>query len=324
MIKTGQGSLIIGGGVILSGELNFTDGELQIASGVLAQPGRDVTIGNGSNLVTSGIVQRRVHAVGPLSRITAVGTTTIGDVTIADGFNFSGIVDVGPYVVGLVDADQAELFSALLDVGTLWSVNGISLSGQLLGHGTITGNLAMEDGSEYACELSSPGSADKVTVTGQLDLGSTGNSLMLDWLPGGNASSKFGGVYEVVQYGSLVGEFEVVDSGNIGNVYLDKIDHLTDNKITVALHELIDGDVNLDGLVDSQDFGSLKAHFGETVVVAHVIEVRMGVDHNHRQVSQPLDLRLDVADAHPGVYQSGAFGSQHEIRDHFLNMVWFQ
>jgi len=115
-----------------------------------------------------------------LSQITANGPTAIGVLGSTDGFNFAGVVGVGEHLVGLLDADKAELATALMGGGTLSSLNGIGLSGTVYGHGTINGNFTNSgavvgtgDGITMTGVVDGTGSLSNVKITGLLRAGAS-------------------------------------------------------------------------------------------------------------------------------------------------------
>ena len=69
-------------------------------------------------------------------------------------------------------------------------------------------------------------------------------------------------------------------------------------------------------------FGQVKQmRLGEAPIVAHVVEVRVGVDQGDRLVRQEFDEGLDVAKAHAGVQQQRGRIAFDQIADDLFEMV---
>ncbi len=77
-------------------------------------------------------------------------------------------------------------------------------------------------------------------------------------LEGSAISSKFGGVYRVATYSSLSGPGTLKDmvkntSGKIGTKYVETVVNTGGTALDITLHDLGDGDTDLDGHVDGFD-----------------------------------------------------------------------
>ena len=92
-----------------------------------------------------------------------------------------------------------------------------------------------------------------------------GGTLELKWVPvAGDPNSRFGGVYNLITYG---GQFHVHGEFAIGDelgAYVADIDYEVDlllgiKAVQVTLHELLDGDADLNGKVDRADFLAIQA-----------------------------------------------------------------
>jgi len=132
-------------------------------------------------------------------------------------------------------------------------------------------SVAFAPGSELSIELgdndnSDPLAAhyDSVAVDGNVALD---GALLLEWLPAlGEGGSKFGGDYDILTYaGELTGEFDEI-AGGIGPAYLAGIDYAAEigegtRGVRVTLHDLIDGDVDLDGEVGYADYAAARDGF---------------------------------------------------------------
>jgi hypothetical protein len=92
----------------------------------------------------------------------------------------------------------------------------------------------------------------------------TGAEIQLDWLEGALVTSKFGGAYAIATYtGSFTGTPTVNTDGNIGADYVDTVTY-TAGALTVTLHDLGDGDTNIDGVVNSLDLSDFGQGWGSS------------------------------------------------------------
>jgi len=201
----------------------------------------------------------------------ALHVTTSGQLTVAE---YVGVASGSTLRVdGTLAAAYTNCEGTLTGRGTITAPVTAATGATVApgaGIGTLTaGDTAFEAGSTLAIELSGPASAgsyDRLAVTGELNLNAADNALTLNWIPGGDSSSKFGGDYVVASYESLGGAFETVGGGDgeysIGTAYVADVDYETDNQITVTLHDLLDGDADLNGKVDFGDYLALEAWFG--------------------------------------------------------------
>jgi len=131
--------------------------------------------------------------------------------------------------------------------------------GDSIGAVTIEGDLVMADGSALVSEISGSAS-DLVDVVGDLDLSAASDTLELTWLADG-IDSPFGGTYRLASYtGMLDGTFTLdcdFDAYIIGDIQYGVDDDPADPDnplgIDVELHDLLPGDVNLDGQVSIAD-----------------------------------------------------------------------
>ncbi len=123
----------------------------------------------------------------------------------------------------------------------------------------VEGDFGLSDATVYAVELSGNAtdgttSNDLVAVTGTLDLRAAGESMTLDWVPGADATSKFGGAYVVATADTILGQFDPADigGGNIGDAYIVDVTY-DSGEVAVELYDLLDGDGNLDGSANGDD-----------------------------------------------------------------------
>jgi len=184
LTKTGAGALTFGGWMILLGQVNLNGGSLQLGPSVLAQPGGDVTIASGATLKASGSLNRRV--VGPAgSALQALGAMDVGLLDQTDGYAFQGRLNVGANIVGLKDANLAQLYGADLAGGTLSSFNGIEVQPYIppqqpgtmvIGTGTINGNVTLSRPGEPYAVIRGTSGADPIVMTGTVN----GNGNMIN------------------------------------------------------------------------------------------------------------------------------------------------
>jgi len=166
--------------------------------------------------------------------------------------NYAGAVTIGgPFsaVESNVTADEG-----------VYVVDG----GNLMGDFAVAGDVVFGPGSVRTVRLSGSEAGgilalDTLSIDGELTVGS-GTELALSWIPGTDATSMFGGTYKIAVYQTpLAGEsFESVTLEDIGSVYFDEIRYDVARAgggyaIEVALHDLLAGDVNMDGYVNLAD-----------------------------------------------------------------------
>ncbi|MGB2824021.1 MAG: PEP-CTERM sorting domain-containing protein, partial [Phycisphaerae bacterium] len=223
-----------------------------------------------------------------------VGTLLIGgeeeDILAAESEEFiyatfnlcGGVLEVGELRMGYVECtwgspptNAFHFTGGTLKAGfmnfDLDQYGGVLAPGRSVGTTTIDGSYAQYAGA-LAIELGGSDNSDAnhpqydvLDVAGAVYLA---GSLELNWLPvPGDANSRFGGDYDVVVYGGvLFGEFADL-GGNIDPVYIADIDYDCDlgdgnSAVRITLHDLLDGDADLDGLVGRSDFHALQEGFG--------------------------------------------------------------
>ncbi len=144
LCKSGTGTLELTGTNTYGGGTEIDGGLLRVTSNAnLGAPGTPVEIADGARLEASGTIDRHLVAGGGGAYLTANGNLNVGNIASPTGFDFSGIVEVGNHMVGLADADAAEVKYANLDGGTLSSFNGIELVAlaYVCGGGIVSGNV---------------------------------------------------------------------------------------------------------------------------------------------------------------------------------------
>ena len=154
-------------------------------------------------------------------------------------------------------------------VGSI-SVRGEVNPGDGIGQLDAIGDVALEAGASLAPELQGS-EADLLYVDSLLDLTAPNDAIAPSWLPGTDASSKFGGSYVVADAFEIEGELDVRGGGNIGAAYIANVEYNVDlspasdgKGIRITLHAQLDGDVDLDGEVARGDVLALRGGFGST------------------------------------------------------------
>ena len=269
-------------------------------SRVTVEPNESVTSsvqigGQGVGVLTveaGGVVDANMDAAVGMADVP--GLDANGRVTI-DGEGSRWRVGGGLYLGGTADEDANGTASVTVRRGgelavggavKLWNATsaltldgGRAACGEIESHGELVLAEADIDGAlrcgadgTLRVPLTGPGvgpppRASGAAVRGDAHLAGT---LALDWraVPG-DPNSRFGGVYDLLTCaGELTGEFAVL-GGTIGEAYVAGIDYDADvpgepdaNAVRVTLHDQLDGDCNLDGLVGRDDFLALRAGFG--------------------------------------------------------------
>ncbi|MHC4177494.1 MAG: hypothetical protein ACYSWU_08310, partial [Planctomycetota bacterium] len=155
--KTGDGTLVLPAGFSMKGGVQVDQGVVDASSGTFVLQGPDLGVGDGATLQVVGTVNRRVLGVPGDGGLGVVGatlvvadTTDIGVLDADDGYAYQGALEVGPHMLGLKDADEAELYGAHMAGGTISTFNGLrllplnpadGLNSRLYGFGTVNGNV---------------------------------------------------------------------------------------------------------------------------------------------------------------------------------------
>ena len=181
LTKEGPGTWVLGGTFVVLGGIDVKGGTFQVGTDLLAVSGGDVNVAAGATLKATGSVNR--HVLGGVGSILIVtGPSDIGLLGSTDGYDFQGILIVGPHMVGLKDANLAQLYSAQLAGGTLSSFNGIEVqpfvpavpTSMVQGNGTINGNVTLSrPGAAFAVIRGTSGLLP-ITMTGTVN----GNATM--------------------------------------------------------------------------------------------------------------------------------------------------
>lgn len=148
LTKSGAGTLVLTGDSTYNGGTQINAGTLQVSkNSSLGAETSAVNIAAGGTLLASGsLINRQVNgAVG--SQLTAAGPLLVGNPASPSGFNFGGTVNAGSHLVGLIDADQAELHGATIAGGAISSLTSIQMQPSdvgnqqtwITGYGAING-----------------------------------------------------------------------------------------------------------------------------------------------------------------------------------------
>jgi len=189
---------------------------------------------------------------------------------------------------GLIAVEELKLYNgAMLDF-TGGRLAAGTFDGELLNSGgqvevlsspgvlNVTGGYAQAAAGSLRIGLEGPGDLappdgpyDQLAIDGNAALGGT---LRLQWRPvAGDPNSTFGGVYEVLTYwGDWLGESEFAAvEANFSLDYIEDVEYHVDvygddslHAVWVTLHDLLDGDADLDGEVGRDDFHALQVGFG--------------------------------------------------------------
>jgi autotransporter-associated beta strand protein len=205
---------------------------------------------------------------------TNCGLTKAGDGTLelrkANTYTGATVVNAGTLLVNSPGSLDVASAVAVNDGGTLGGTGTIGgavtvASGGVLAPGAIAGTLkantsvAMAEGAIYNWEFTSPTEADKVVITGSLQLDS-GWKLSL----GGAGTPAFPSTYDLFTYtGTFTGTFadDIISTPAGWPTATIGQDELSNPKrIYLTFGRL--GDTNGDNVVDAADFITLKKNFG--------------------------------------------------------------
>jgi len=229
--------------------------------------GDDSVVTVAADFVSGGTGPAASVAVGETHTATlAVSSSVTLEVTGAVGVGEFGTLQVdGTLQAPVVNASGIVSGSGTI-TGDLTLDGGTVLPGGSLGTLTVGGNATVGNGATYVAEVQQEGTNDLLSVTGTLELSGEGDTLALEWLPGTDETSKFGGEYVVATAAEdqIVGNFDQV-AGNIA-AYLDVLDidqgvGTGQAKLAVVLHDLLDGDATMDATVSLADLSVLGTNW---------------------------------------------------------------
>ncbi|NQU23953.1 MAG: hypothetical protein HQ567_21940, partial [Candidatus Nealsonbacteria bacterium] len=272
--RYGSGALNITGGAAVSNKIGYI-GSRAGSTGVAIVEGagstwiNDSTLyvgnyGNGTlNIVVGATVSSRSGVIANVGGSTGVVTvdgagskwTNSGKLFIGN----SGLATLHITGGGAVSAASVSVYAGSLLAIDIGNDSELAVDGDVVLEPSATLELMLVD-------TTADGQPEPIEVGGLLDLSAADDAIVPQWQPGPDAASKFGGEYVVAAYGSVDGEFDSVGGGSgpydIGEAYVAGIDYVTDNRITLSLHPLLDGDADLDGKVWLSDWAALRANFG--------------------------------------------------------------
>ncbi len=238
-----QGTIVLRGGTFDNSTHPTTNSGYILGSGTLRAGGltNDGHIGAGA---------------GDMDVITPV--VNDGTISVAGG---STIVFYNDVSGNGVDGNGSVLFLAGYSPGKSPAVVGFGGDVAFGPAASLNVELANEDNSD----LLDP-RYDALDIDGDVDLAGT---LSVDWLPiDGDPNSKFGGAYSILAFGgSRSGVFDGVDCQMAAyldtSVFDDGVEYDDANgEVKIHLHDLLDGDADLDGKVAREDFHALQVGFG--------------------------------------------------------------
>ncbi|MGB2822230.1 MAG: PEP-CTERM sorting domain-containing protein, partial [Phycisphaerae bacterium] len=245
LIVDGTATIQAEGGLVISG--GYFRSSAASSAGTLVVADSTVDFGAGGLTTTGEAVLLNATVKGPVtiptgSAINVVGTVTFQDLVSGGG----GIYGSGTAVFAGGHSPGDSIATVPIEGGAAYGPDG-----------TLTIELT-------ACGLAA--ACDEVVIGGDVTLGGT---LELDWLPvPGDANSKFGGVYSILSWGhARTGMFDGVDCRMAAyldtSVFDDGVEYDDANgEVKIHLHDLLDGDADLDGIVERDDFHAIQAGFG--------------------------------------------------------------
>ncbi|MGB2822376.1 MAG: PEP-CTERM sorting domain-containing protein, partial [Phycisphaerae bacterium] len=238
----GRGTLIAHGGVSNHGDIGLSNGISDLYGDVDNNAGGRVVVSGRADVTFWGDVANNAEA---LFKVSAGSSATF----------------FGEYSGGDIDGEGEVYFED--DVTPGFSPAMISFGGDVTFAPTARLNVELANSDN-----SSPADPrfDALDVAGDVDLAGT---LSVEWLPvPGDPGSKFGGIYSILTWGGTrAGTFDGIDCRMQAyldtSVFPDGIEYDDGNsEVRIHLHDLLDGDADLDGRVAREDFHALEVGFG--------------------------------------------------------------
>jgi hypothetical protein len=279
VVRAEGGQLTLSG----SGATNTSTGTIQAAAGASVFYTQGLATNAGAIALSGGTFDNNNRTLTNNGFITGYGTVRAGWLTNSSGKNIgvgSGNLDViGPVTNGGTITTQAGRTTTFYNAvngngtfpgtGTVAFLGGyspgsspgiIAFGGDVTfgGFGVLKMELAENDNTNPAVPR-----YDALHVARNVSLGGI---LNLDWVPRtGEAASKFGGTYDLITYaGQLDGTFTVQCDFS---AYIEGINYAADvggglKAVRLKLHDLLDGDADLNGMVGYNDLLALATGFG--------------------------------------------------------------
>ncbi len=279
-LDTGDNAIVVSGTLRAPGVVVTSDAESFQAMGS-GQPG-EITVAiieEDSTLALANPAGAGATLNAPNAHIdVAVPSATLdvdADTAVLGDLSFRGTQLSGLDVIGATTASFRNLsgegkLKIRLEGGTagLCEVRGRIDPGNGIGELDLSCDAALTAGASLAPEVQGDQS-DLLYVLDNLDLDAPDDALAPSWLPGGDASSMFGGDYVVVDAYETFGEFDIRGGGNIGAAYIADVQYNVDLGtggwlIVLTLYDQLAGDVDLDGSVEAGDYLALKRHIAST------------------------------------------------------------
>jgi T5SS/PEP-CTERM-associated repeat protein len=270
VIVDGAGSTWTQGGDLVIGNGNV--GSLSITSGGSMSTGGAVNVGVAQFSISSATVDGSGSTwtiTGGLNLGSSDGTGTL---TVRNG----GLVSVGsPLSIGALGTLQGDGTIS----GTVTN-GGLVAPGATIGALTINGNYTQTAAGTLAIELAGQASFDRLLVSGSAALDGT-----IAVALSGGFTPTLGETFSVLTFPSESGDFATYTGLSIG-------DHLTlhhafvGDSLVLTARPTLDGDINLDGVVNGLDIAAVSSHWFQTGSAA------INGDANGDGVVNGLDIAL--------------------------------